>query len=96
MIDNQTSQTGNIARVAVKAPPFWRANPEIWFRQMDSQFQLAGINVEITKFHHIVSALQPEELAVVGDILLNPSTENPYAPSGTVFAPNTPIPKNSV
>ncbi|GBN90657.1 hypothetical protein AVEN_94911-1 [Araneus ventricosus] len=71
-------QSANIARVAVKAPPFWRANPALWFRQMESQFTLAGVTSEITKFHHIVAALQPEELEVVGDIMLNPPADEPY------------------
>ncbi|GFT42580.1 uncharacterized protein NPIL_490731, partial [Nephila pilipes] len=69
----------SIARVSIKVPPFWRANPEIWFRQMESQFVLAGITAEITKFHHVVSALQPEELGIVGDIILNPPAVKPYA-----------------
>ncbi|KAG8196267.1 hypothetical protein JTE90_023822 [Oedothorax gibbosus] len=67
-----------ITHVAVKAPPFWRGNPEIWFRQMESQFVLAGITVELTKFHYVVSALQPEELAIVGDLVMNIPVENPY------------------
>ncbi|GFU21461.1 retrovirus-related Pol polyprotein from transposon opus [Trichonephila clavipes] len=46
---------------------------------MESQFVLAGIATEITKFHHVVSALQPEELRIVGDILLNPPVVKPYA-----------------
>ncbi|GBM58798.1 hypothetical protein AVEN_179343-1 [Araneus ventricosus] len=71
-------QSANIARVAVKAPPFWRANPALWFRQMESQFTLAGVTSEITKFHHIVAALQSEELEVVGDIILNPPADEPY------------------
>ncbi|GBO46648.1 hypothetical protein AVEN_70819-1 [Araneus ventricosus] len=71
-------QSANIALVAVKAPPFWRANPALWFRQMESQFTLAGVTSEITKFHHIVAALQPEELEVVGDIMLNPPADEPY------------------
>ncbi|GBL63284.1 hypothetical protein AVEN_105780-1 [Araneus ventricosus] len=71
-------QSANIARVGVKAPPFWRANPALWFRQMESQFTLAGVTSEITKFHHIVAALQPEELEVVGDIMLNPPADEPY------------------
>lgn len=75
---DESVTTGNVARVSVKAPPFWRANPEVWFSQMESQFALAGISVEITKFHHVVSALQPEELAIVGDLILNPPTEKPY------------------
>ncbi|KAF8796809.1 Gag-Pol polyprotein like [Argiope bruennichi] len=33
---------------------------------------------EITKFHHIVVVLQPEELEVVGDIMQDPPAERPY------------------
>ncbi|GFX44924.1 retrovirus-related Pol polyprotein from transposon 17.6 [Trichonephila clavipes] len=68
-----------LERVSVKVPPFWRPNPEIWFSQMESQFVLAGITTEITTFHHVVSALQPEELGIVGDILLNLPAVKPYA-----------------
>lgn len=67
-----------IARVAVKAPPFWRGNPAIWFRQMESQFVLAGVTAEVTMFHHVVSALQPEELAIVSDLVLSIPKEKPY------------------
>lgn len=72
------NESPQIARVAVKPPPFWRANPEIWFKQMESQFALAGVTTELTKFHHVVSALQPEELAVVGDIILNTPSVDPF------------------
>ncbi|GFX89741.1 retrovirus-related Pol polyprotein from transposon 297 [Trichonephila clavipes] len=79
MSEDEIAATASIARVSVKVPPFWRANPEIWFSQMESQFVLAGITTEIMKFHHVVSALQPEELGIVGDILLNPPAVKPYA-----------------
>ncbi|GFY76814.1 retrovirus-related Pol polyprotein from transposon 297 [Trichonephila inaurata madagascariensis] len=46
---------------------------------MESQFVFTGITTEITKFHHVVSALQPEELGIVGDIILNPPAVKPYA-----------------
>lgn len=42
---------------------------------MESQFRLAGINAEIKKLHHVVSALQPEELAIVSDLVLKPLAE---------------------
>ncbi|GBL82873.1 hypothetical protein AVEN_106390-1 [Araneus ventricosus] len=45
---------------------------------MESQFTLAGVTSEITKFHHIVVALQPKELEVVGDIMLNPPADELY------------------
>ncbi|GFS64672.1 uncharacterized protein NPIL_431281 [Nephila pilipes] len=75
MSEKDSAATASIASVSIKVPPFWRANPEIWFSQMESQFVL----VEITKFHHVVSALQPEELGIVGDVTLNPSAVKPYA-----------------
>ncbi|GFS29389.1 retrovirus-related Pol polyprotein from transposon opus [Nephila pilipes] len=62
----------------MKVPPLWRANPEIWISQMESQFILAGNAMEITKFHLVISALQPEELDIIGDIILNPPAEKPY------------------
>ncbi|GFX38970.1 retrovirus-related Pol polyprotein from transposon opus [Trichonephila clavipes] len=79
MSEDEITATASIGRVSVKVPPFWRENPEIWFSQMESQFVLAGITTEITKFHHVVSALQAEELGIVGDILLNPPAVKPYA-----------------
>ncbi|GFT36243.1 retrovirus-related Pol polyprotein from transposon 297 [Nephila pilipes] len=79
MSEEESAAAASIARVSIKVPPFWRANPEIWFRQMESQFVLAGITAEITKFHHVVSSLQPEELGIVGDIILNPPAVKPYA-----------------
>ncbi|GFR32453.1 retrovirus-related Pol polyprotein from transposon 297 [Trichonephila clavata] len=78
MSEEESSPAANIARISVKVPPFWRANPEIWFSQLESQFVLAGITTEITKFLHVVSALQPEELGIVGDIILNPPVVKPY------------------
>nr|XP_042909054.1 uncharacterized protein LOC122271523 [Parasteatoda tepidariorum] len=68
-----------IARVTVKPPPFWRANPELWFRQIESQFTLAGVSTESTKFHHVVAALQPEELAIISDIVISPPVDKPFA-----------------
>ncbi|GFR05709.1 retrovirus-related Pol polyprotein from transposon 297 [Trichonephila clavata] len=79
MSEEESVTTASIARVSVKVPPFWRANPEIWFSQMESQFVLAGITAEISKFHHVVSTLQPEELGIVGDIILNPPEVKPYS-----------------
>ncbi|XP_055929748.1 uncharacterized protein LOC129960366 [Argiope bruennichi] len=74
----QNEASGNIARVAVKAPPFCHANPELWLKQMKSQLILAGVTTESMKFHHIVSVLLPEKLEVVGDIMQDQPAEIPY------------------
>ncbi|GFT53397.1 retrovirus-related Pol polyprotein from transposon 297 [Nephila pilipes] len=79
MSEEESAGTASIAHVSIKVPPFLRANPEIWFSQMESQFVLAGITAEITKFYHVVFALQPEELGIVGDIILNPPAVKPCA-----------------
>jgi hypothetical protein len=52
-----------VGRVTVKPPVFYRSNPQVWFRQMESQFALAGITSGITKFHHIMGAI-PEDVAI--------------------------------
>ncbi|GIX76067.1 hypothetical protein CEXT_107671 [Caerostris extrusa] len=45
---------------------------------MESQFTLAGVTTETTKFYHVVSALQPEELVVASDIILKPPAYVPF------------------
>ena len=55
-------QEARAARIAVKPPPFYRKSPETWFRQLESQFSLAGVTSDRTQFHHALAAL-PEEIA---------------------------------
>lgn len=50
-------QAPAINRIAVKVPPFYRTNPSTWFKQVESQFVIAGINNSATKFHYIVANL---------------------------------------
>ena len=45
----------------------------MWFRQMESQFHLAGITLSSTKFHHILSCL-PEHIAC--DLALDTAKED--------------------
>ena len=54
---------GYVGRVSVKPPVFYRSNPGVWFRQMESQFFLAGKTNDETKFHHILAAI-PEDIAI--------------------------------
>lgn len=62
-----------VSRVAIKPPPFYRHNPAVWFRQLESQFELAQITNEQTRYHHVMATL-PEDVA----INLNP-TLNTYS-----------------
>ena len=75
---NDESPDANISKVAVKPPPFWVADPSLWFAQLESQFSLASITVDDTKFHYVTSAIAPETLHVVRDLILNPPANNKY------------------
>lgn len=82
----QTNISGNVnlphpticaARIA-KLPPFWREEPELWFLQVDSNFNLNGITQDSTKYEYLLSHLDQSVLFVVKDIIMNPPSENKY------------------
>ncbi|GBN26809.1 hypothetical protein AVEN_90463-1 [Araneus ventricosus] len=67
-----------VARVSFKAPPFWKRNPKLYFAQIESQFTIAGITKDETKYHHVVAAIETDVIAQVSDIILNPPEELKY------------------
>lgn len=67
-----------IGRVAVKAPPFWKDNPALWFRQLESQFIMNGITVSETQYHIAVAALDTAVINQVSDIIMNPPAVRMY------------------
>lgn len=67
-----------VAALAVRLPPFWPADPQLWFAQIESQFALRRITDQQTRFHHVVSALSSADAAEVRDIILAPPTLTPY------------------
>jgi hypothetical protein len=64
--------------VAVRLPPFWAEQPDVWFAQAEAQFSLAGITTERTKFHHVISQLDHRYAAEVRDIIISPPQQDPY------------------
>lgn len=67
-----------ISRVSVRIPPFWRNNPALWFKQVESQFITSGITLDSTKFHTVVGSIDANVLSEVSDIILNPPESNMY------------------
>lgn len=73
-----TEATTNIMRVSAKIPPFWEAQPELWFAQVEAQFATAGITVDETKFSHVIGNMDGKILSKVSEIVINPPATDKY------------------
>ena len=69
-----------ISSVSIKLPPFWTTRPEVWFRQVEAQFatRSPAITVDLTKFNHVVAALDTATAGEVEAIILSPPTDGKY------------------
>ena len=68
-----------VSAVAIKLPPFWPHDPRIWFAQAEAMFHTRGIRTERTMFDYVVSALAPEFVLEVRDLVLTPPPNTPYS-----------------
>lgn len=68
-----------VSSVDGKLPPFWTADPALWFVQVESQFAARRITADLTKYHYVVSSLPPAIASEIRDLLFAPPAENAYA-----------------
>ena len=70
--------TPELCRIAVRLHPFWPDRPAIWFAQAESQFELAAITRQRTKFNYVVAQLNQQQASEVEDIIIAPPEQEPY------------------
>ncbi|GFU08478.1 hypothetical protein TNCV_2495611 [Trichonephila clavipes] len=60
-----TSETVEVARIALRLPPFWKSNVRLWIAQCDHAFTFSGISSDDTKYSALVANLDAETLSYV-------------------------------
>ena len=70
----------SVSSVAIKLPPFWATQSEVWFRQVEAQFATRNppITADLTKFNHVVAALDNVTAGEVEAIILSSPTNDKY------------------
>ncbi|GFV38992.1 uncharacterized protein TNCV_965581 [Trichonephila clavipes] len=73
-----TSETVEVARIALRLPPFWKSNVRLWIAQCNHAFTFSGISSDDTKYSALVANLDAETLSYVSDIVLSPPNSDKY------------------
>lgn len=82
-VNNEAVGNGNnnpniVHRIQLKIPPFWKKDPQLWFKQLEAQFVTSNITTELTKFNHIVGVIESDILEHVSDLVQTPPANRPY------------------
>jgi len=67
-----------VHHIGLKIPPFWAADPAVWFIQVESAFSTRNITRQLTMYQHVVANISPAIAGEIRDILVAPLSATPY------------------
>lgn len=70
--------SASIYAATIKLPDFWQLNPRPWFQHIEAQFELRGISQDVTKYFHVVAALDAPTTARAMGLLEAPPAAGKY------------------
>lgn len=70
--------SGFVDRVAIRLPPFWPDDPDVWFGQAEAQFIVSGIKDDATKFYCVIAQLDHRYAKEIKGLIKNPPPVNKY------------------
>lgn len=77
-MSTENLQPVEASSVSVKLPEFWKSDPAMWFAQAESQFILANVTKDSTKFHHIVAKVDQTVICHIADLVAQPPENDKY------------------
>lgn len=75
---NVNENLTSIQRVGIRVPPFWSADPILWFGQLEGQFLINNITSDDTKYGYVIGNLEARFAAEVKDIIISPPATGKY------------------
>lgn len=72
------AENGVSSKINVKLPPFWTAQPELWFQQVEAQFHINSIRRDTSKYFTVIAAVESRVLTHVSDIVRDPPVTGKY------------------
>lgn len=81
-LENTIVDNPNVANqqyvTSLKLPPFWMSKPEIWFTQVEAQFNVARILSDRKRYDHVIANLPMEIINNIYDIIVSPPDVDLY------------------
>lgn len=76
--ESSSSSNDSVMKIAIKLPPFWTAQPVLWFQQVEAHFHINNIKKDVSKYYTVIASIESSVLAQVSDIVRQPPEKNKY------------------